>query len=153
MDHFKAASPTLFRQRDLFNILVSERRLSHRKMRNKGKYMREFLIGDLVVVSKRVKSSRKYRIAQKLVFKTKEPYKVLDNATPSSYWHQRFTFCEGLGSPGRKVKESAARMESIKSTMVIHKNLDWADTIFSTMAGPLVGGTYQRYLPSKTRTH
>ena len=65
LDHFEASSPLLFRQRDLFNILVSERRMRHRELRNKGKLMREFDTGDLVIVSKQVKSSRKYEIAPK----------------------------------------------------------------------------------------
>ena len=47
--------------------------------------MRKFDTGDLVVVSKQVKSSIKYGIAHILVFKTKVPYRVLDKATPSSY--------------------------------------------------------------------
>ena len=64
-----------------------------------------FDIGDLLVVRKQVKSSTKDGIAQKLVFKTKRPYKVLDNTTPSSYWLQFLTFCEGLGRSGRKLKE------------------------------------------------
>ena len=34
--------------------------MRHRKIHNKGKYMREFYTGELVVVSKQEKSSRKY---------------------------------------------------------------------------------------------
>ena len=45
--------------------------------------MKEFDTGDLVVVSKQVKSRRKDGIAQKLVFKTKGPYIFLEKATPS----------------------------------------------------------------------
>ena len=63
-----------------------------------------------MVVRKQVNSSRKYGIAQKLVLKTKRPYRVLEKATPSSYWLQRFNFCEGIGSPEIKLKESTARM-------------------------------------------
>ena len=65
MDNFEAESPLLFRQRELFNILLYEKRMSHRKIHNKGKYMREFYTGELVVVSKQEKSSRKYGISQK----------------------------------------------------------------------------------------
>ena len=54
----QAASPILFRKRELFNILVSERRRRHRELRNKVKCMREFDTGDLVVVRKQLKSSR-----------------------------------------------------------------------------------------------
>ena len=78
--------------------------MKHRYLRNKGKYMREFYTGDLVVLRKQVKSSIKYGISQKLVFKTKGPYIFLEKATPFSYWIQRLPFCEGLGRPGRNLK-------------------------------------------------
>ena len=58
MDHFETVSPLLFIQIELFNILISERRMIHRELRNKGKLMREFDTGDLVVLRKQVKSSR-----------------------------------------------------------------------------------------------
>ena len=101
MYNFEAASPNMFRQRELFNILVSERRLRHRELRNKGKLMREFDTGYLVVIRKHVNSIRKEGISQKLLFKTKGPYRVLEKATPSSYWIQRLPFCEDLVRPGR----------------------------------------------------
>ena len=58
----------------MFNILISERRLIQREIRNKGNITREFDTGYLVVVSKQVKSSRKVGISHKLLFKTKGPY-------------------------------------------------------------------------------
>ena len=137
MKNFEDASPPMFRQRYLFNTLVSERSLIHRELQNKGNLMREFNTGDLVVVRKQVKSSRKDGIPHKLLFKTKGPYIVPEKTTPISYWLQRLPFCEGLGRPGIKVKESAARMEKIPSTMVLHRNVDGVDTRFSTMAGTL----------------
>ena len=70
----------------MFNILVSERRLRHREIPNKGNSMMDFYIGDLAVEKKNVKSIRKYGISQKLLFKTKVPYRVLEKATPGSYW-------------------------------------------------------------------
>ena len=36
----------------MFNILVSERRLIHRELLNKGDLAREFDIGDIVVIRK-----------------------------------------------------------------------------------------------------
>ena len=80
MDHFEASSPLMFRQIELFNILVSERRMIHRELRNKGKSMREFDTIDLVVVRKQVTSSIKDGIAQKLLFKTKGIYIFLEKA-------------------------------------------------------------------------
>ena len=44
--------------------------MRHRELRNKGELMRGFDTGELLVVRKQVKSSRKYGIAQKLVLKT-----------------------------------------------------------------------------------
>ena len=64
-----------------------------------------------MVVNNRAKSSRKEIIYHKLVFKTKESYRFLEKATPSSYQIQHLPFCEGVGRPVRKVKESAAIVE------------------------------------------
>ena len=111
--HFEAEYPLMFIQREIFNILVSERSLIHREIRNKSKLIREFDARYIVVVRKQVKSSRKYGIAHKLVFKTNGPYIFLEKAPPISYWLQYFTFCEGLGRPGRKMKEFLSRMEKI----------------------------------------
>ena len=58
-----------------------------------------------MVLRTQVKSSIKYRISHKLVLTTKGPYTVLEKATPNFYWLQSLPFCEGLGSPGIKVKE------------------------------------------------
>ena len=58
--------------------------------------MREFDTGDLVVVRKKLKSRIKDGIANKLVFKTKGPYRVLEKDTSNSYWLQCLHFCEGL---------------------------------------------------------
>ena len=93
MYHFEAATPLLFRQTEFSNILVYENKLRYRELRNKGKLMREFGIGDLLVVRKQVKSSRKDGVSQKLVFRTDGPYIVLEKATPSSYWLKCLPFC------------------------------------------------------------
>ena len=50
LDNFEAASPLMFRQREILKILVSERTLRHRDLRNKGKLTREFYTGYIVVV-------------------------------------------------------------------------------------------------------
>ena len=101
--HFESASPLLFRQIYLFNILISERTLRHRDLRNKVKLMRKFDTGEIVVVNKQMKSTGKDGLSQKLVFKTKGPYRVLDKATPGSYFLRYLTF---LGSSeARKKRE------------------------------------------------
>ena len=84
------------------------------------------------------KSSKKYRVAPKLVLRTKGPYRVLEKATPISYWIQSLPFCEGPGRPGRKLKGSATATKNIIFTMVIFKKLDRVDTGFTTMSVPLV---------------
>ena len=40
LDHFEVAYQLLFRQRELFNILVFERRLRQRELSNEGKLLR-----------------------------------------------------------------------------------------------------------------
>ena len=99
--------------------------------------MREFDTGDIVVVRKMVKTSINNGVSHKLLFKTKGPYIVLEKATSISYWLQSLPFGEVIGRPITKVTESADRMENIPFTMVIHKHVYGADTIFSTMVGPL----------------
>ena len=44
------------------------------------------------------------------------------------------------------MKDSAASMGKIPPTVVIHKHVDGADTIFSTMPGPLVKNTLGKWL-------
>ena len=44
------------------------------------------------------------------------------------------------------MKESSAKMEKIPSTMVLHKNVDWADTIFYTTSGPLAKHLLKKWL-------
>ena len=40
------------------------------------------------------------------------------------------------------MKESAARMENTPSTVVLHKHVYEADTIFATMTGPLASNLF-----------
>ena len=72
--------------------MVSESRLRHRDLRNNVNITREFYTRDIVVARNKVKSSRKYGIDQKLVLKTKGPYRFMYKAKPSSYWLQRLNF-------------------------------------------------------------
>ena len=73
MDHFESAYQIMFRQRAMFNILVSETRLIHRELRNRGNFMRGFDTGDILVGMKQVKSSINDGVFHKLSFKTKGP--------------------------------------------------------------------------------
>ena len=44
------------------------------------------------------------------------------------------------------MKESAARMENIPSTMVFHKHVDGTDTRFTTISGPLANNNMVKCL-------
>ena len=54
-------------------------------------------MGYILIVRENVKSNRKDKISEKLVFKTKEPYTVMKKATPSSYWLQHLPFFRFYG--------------------------------------------------------
>ena len=99
-----------------------------------------------MIVIKQVKSSRKDVISQRFVFKTKGLYRVLEKTTPSSFWIQIFPLCEGIGRIGIKVKESAASMENIPNTIVLHKHVDGEDTRFDTMVGPSETIFFEKWL-------
>ena len=85
MDNFKASYSLLFRQRALFNTLISYRRLRQRELRTKIKLTRKFDTGQIAVVRKQINLSRKNRVSQKFLLKTKRPYRVLEKATPRTY--------------------------------------------------------------------
>ena len=86
MYHFEAASPILFIKREIFNILVSERRFRQRDICSKVNLVRDFDTGDILLVRKQVNSNINYRVYHKLALKTKGPYRLLEKSTPSSYW-------------------------------------------------------------------
>ena len=138
LDYFESAYLFLFRQRDLFNILVYERRLIHRDLHNKVKLMRDFDTEEIMVVRNQLNSIRKYGVSQKLIFRTKWAYRVLEEDIPISYWLKRLPLFVVPGKPRRKVKEPMTTMEHIISAMVFHKNAVGADNIFANMSGPLV---------------
>ena len=80
-------------------------RIRHRYISNKGKLTREFDTGEILAVSKYMKSIIKDGVDPKLVFKTRGTYRVLYKATPNSYWIQRFPSGESLCWTRKKVKE------------------------------------------------
>ena len=71
MYHFEASSPLMFRQRQLFTILVSETTRRHRELQKKGMLRRELHTGEILVVRKQVSSIKKDRVSQTLLFKIK----------------------------------------------------------------------------------
>ena len=146
LDHFEAASPLLYKQRELLNVLNAERRLRHRELRNDGKNNLAFDIGDIVIVRKQVKSVASKNISAKLLFKTKGPYRVVCQLNPNSYLLQRLPFLRGLGRKGKLRKESAARMTKLPSTLVFHKKPDGADTRFALMEGEFRASPLAKWL-------
>ena len=70
MDNFEAVSTLIFIQREIFNILLSERNLRHRELYNKGNAKREFDTVYIVVVRQQLKSIRNDGEVNKLAFKT-----------------------------------------------------------------------------------
>ena len=145
-DHFEAASPLLFKQRRLLTILNEERRRRHNELRNKIASGVSFNPGDLVIVRKQVKSVASRNFSAKLVFKTRGPYRVLEQVNPNSYKLQKLPFLRGLGRRGRVVKESAARMTKIPSTLIFHKIADGTDTRFNMLSGALAENALERWL-------
>lgn len=76
IDYHDAASPLIYRQRSLLNILNAKRRQRHIDLRNANKTTPSFSPGDIVIVRKEVKSNTAQGISAKLLFKTKGPYRV-----------------------------------------------------------------------------
>jgi hypothetical protein len=145
-DHHDVIHPLIANQRELLRILNEERRQRHRDLKNDSITERTFTAGDLVIVRRQVKLNADRGIAGKIVFKSRGPYRVLEQANPGSYWIPKLPFLDGLGSTGRQVKESAARMERIPSTLVVHKRPDGADTCMASMQHPLVNNPVQKWL-------
>jgi hypothetical protein len=140
-------SPLLFNQRQLLNILNGERRLRHIDLKNDSRMTPTFDIGDLVIVRKQVKSDASAGVSAKLVFRSKGPYRVIERIGEShSYKLQKLPFLEGMGIPGRLIKENAARMEKLPSTLILHKRADGADSRFAAMHRDLAKAPLSKWL-------
>jgi hypothetical protein len=130
-EHVDAVFPLLAKQRELLKILVQERREHHRNLRNEGRANplkpTMFEVGDLVLVRKQVTTTAKKGPA-KLQLQARGPYRVLDVLSENTYTVQRIPFDRVAGgNPHKPYKESAARMQKLPSTLVIHKHTDGAD--------------------------
>jgi hypothetical protein len=146
LDHLDSAGPLLYRQRDLLAILNAERRQRHIDLRNDGKLSPSFSPGDVVIVRKQVQSRTAEGISAKLLFRTKGPYRVLEQISPSSYSVQKLPFLRGIGIPGKVQKENAARMTKLPSTLILHKRANGADTRFSQLSGNFAQMPLQKWL-------
>ena len=92
MEHLNTVTSLLFHQWKIFDILVSENRNRHIKLCNERKNQPTLHPGYLDIVRNQLKSSAKKGIAQNMVLKSKCPYRVLENSTPTSYWIQKLPF-------------------------------------------------------------
>jgi hypothetical protein len=146
LDHADASFPLLRRQQELLAICNQERRRRHRELRNDTATPRTFQPGDLVVIRKQVHSKTADGISAKLMFRAKGPYRVVDQTPTGTYRLIKLPFLEGLGRPGRLIKEAAFRLEKLPSTLVIHRCADGTDTRFASLRGPFAPSPLEKWL-------
>ena len=139
--------PLWYRQKELLKELTKDRREHHREMVNRNKEVRTFQPGDLVLVRKQVKSNATEGKPAKLMLKARGPYRTLEEAGKNSYYIQKLPAIQSLrGSPGKRMKELAMRLEKLPSSLVIHKRVDTLDTRLTEMDGALVSNPLERNL-------
>ena len=125
--HIEAGFPLLFKQQQLLKILTEERRAYHRALRNKNKTNPTFNVGDLVIVRKQSPTTEAHGPG-KLRFEARGPFRILEALSSNTYRIQRIPFGSDRGTrPGAPYKETAARMEKLPSTLVIHRPIEGAD--------------------------
>jgi hypothetical protein len=86
-------------------------------------------------------------VLAKLVFRTRDPYRVirkLGNGT--SYHIGRLPFIKDNGVPGKILKEATACMEKLPSRLIIAKKADGADTRLAQLDQPLVTNPLEKFL-------
>ena len=135
LDHSEATLPFLKHQQKVLQVLNDDRRKWHTELKNKDRHPPQFNIGDLVIVRRQIKSNAIEGISAKLQPRLKGPYRIIEQISPSSYRIQKLPFLQGLGRPGKILKENAARMTRLPSTTILHRTPDGADTQFSLLEG------------------
>ena len=81
------------------------------------------------------------------MFCSKGPYRVIEQIGEThSYCIQQPPFLQGMGIPGRIIKENAAHIEKLPSTLVLHKHTDGADSRFAAMHRDLSNASLQKWL-------
>lgn len=154
VDHVDAAFPMLEKQRELLKILTTERREHHRNLKNEGRNATVFQPGEIVMIRKEVQSSDAKGPAKARI-RARGPYRVLERASPGTYYVQKIPFtARTRRGRNKRLKESAARMERVPSTVVIHKTTDGMDTRLATIHRPLVTNPLENTLgPSQFGTY
>ena len=145
LEHIDSAFPLWRRQQEILKTLVDERRDHHRNLKNQGRNMKTFAPGDLVVIKKQVQTTQE-RGPAKARMHARGPYRVLEQIRPGTYRVQRLPGIQGAGRRGRVMKESAARLTKIPSTLVIHKPASGIDTRLATYRHAIVDNPLENIL-------
>ena len=146
LDHVSATFPMLASQRTILRLLIEDRREHHRELKNRTRKEKQFAPGDMVVVRKQVTSGDTYGPA-KLRLRARGPCRVLEEVDGGgSYRIQRMPFGNNDGHKGKPYKESAARMEKLPSSLVLHKLTDGIDTRFATYDHQIIPHTLENII-------
>ena len=138
--------PLLKKQREIFNILVQDRREYHRTLQNRGRKQKTFAVGDLVSVRVEVQTSDRHGPG-KSQLQVRGPYRVLDALSDNTYWIQRIPFdADSIRKPGVAYKESAVRMEKLPSKLAMHSHAGGIDTNWATFRHAFVPAPLQKNL-------
>ena len=146
ISHVETMFPLWAQQSTMLQILVAERRERPREMINQSKSQRVFNPGDLVIIRKQVQSDSALGRPAKQTFKWKGIYRVLRKEGEKSYLVQKQPTLQNRSKAGKIIKYSAAVMEKIPSSLVVHKHLDTTDTRLSAMEHPLVKNPLEQNL-------
>ena len=131
LEHIQSTFPLMRQQQQILKTLIEDRREHHRQLKNDGRNMKTFEPGDLVIIKKQVQTNHEKGPA-KARMSARGPYRVLEMTKPGTYRVQKLPATQGAGRRGRVIKESAARLTKIPSTLVIHKPTAGIDTRLAT---------------------
>eukprot|EP00978_Attheya_sp_CCMP212_P033933 scaffold139722_cov33-Attheya_sp.AAC.1 len=147
-DYVLSSFPLIFKQRELLNILNSERRTHHAKLKNKMQTQQKFLPGDIFTAVQKQVQTKDGIPAKLIILRTRGPYRVLKATehNPDSYWLQRIPALQGLGRKGKRVKESAARMEKIPPSLIVTRPIKGAGYHLMNWFDHVVPNSLENYL-------
>ena len=145
LEHIDSAFPLWRQQQAILKLLVEDRREHHRQLKNAGRNMKQFAPGDLVIVKKQVQTTQEKGPA-KARMQARGPYRILEQVKPGTYKIQRLPGMHGAGRRGRVMKESAARLTKIPSTLVLHKPAAGVDTRLATYRHAIVDNPLENIL-------
>lgn len=145
IEHVNNTFPLWRQQQTMLKRLVEERREHHRHLKNEGRHMKTFAPGDLVVIKKQVQTTQE-RGPAKARMNARGPYRILEQTKPGTYKLQKVPGVQGAGRRGKIMKESAARLTKIPSTLVIHKPAEGIDTRLATYRHAIVDNPLENIL-------